>query len=75
MVMNDRSQGASAGLRGNKNIEIMHHRRYRKANESKSYNDPLNDLTEDGRGVAVSATYYLQLSNVATKDEKPIKQW
>lgn len=50
-VMTDRSQGASAGMRSRKNIEIMHQRRYRKSNFSKSSGDGLNDLDGNGRGL------------------------
>jgi hypothetical protein len=73
LIMNDRSQGASAGLRDRKNIEIMHHRRYKQANESKSTNDPLNDLEGSGKGLQVKATYYMQVANVAGRDAQPVE--
>lgn len=51
--MNDRAQGASAGLRKGKNIEIMQHRRFQnktvKAN--KALDLPLDELDNKGRGV------------------------
>lgn len=43
--MNDRSQGASAGLRSGKNIEFMQQRRFRK-HDHYGVADPLNDLDE-----------------------------
>jgi hypothetical protein len=48
--MNDLEQGASAGLRSNKNIEIMQHRRFRK-HDHYGVNDALNDTDEWGRGI------------------------
>jgi len=54
LIMNDRPQGASAGLRNKRNIEIIHHRRYKKAEDSYDFtNDPLNDLEPSGRGIQV----------------------
>lgn len=53
LIMNDRAQGASAGLRKGKNIEIMQHRRFQnktvKAN--KALDLPLDELDNKGRGV------------------------
>jgi hypothetical protein len=48
--MNDISQGCSAGLRGNKNIEIMQQRRMRK-HDHYGVMDALNDTDEWGRGI------------------------
>jgi hypothetical protein len=53
-IMTDRSQGASAGMRMSKNIEIMHQRRYARSNSSrfaKSAENNLNDLDDDGHGM------------------------
>ena len=43
VILNDRSQGGSAGLRGNKNIEFMQQRRHRKP-DYYGVLDALNDL-------------------------------
>ena len=48
--MNDRSQGASAGLRGGKNIEIMQHRRHKKWDHY-GIMSPLNETDGYGRGI------------------------
>lgn len=58
LIMNDISQGASAGLRGNKNIEIMQHRRFRK-HDHYGVNDALNDTDEWGRGIQVKSNYWM----------------
>lgn len=50
-IMTDRSQGASAGMRLRKNIEIMHQRRYRHSNFTKDTNAALNELDGNGRGL------------------------
>ena len=50
VIMNDRSQGASAGLRGGKNIEFMQHRRFRKK-DNYGVNEYLNDVDKDGKGI------------------------
>ena len=57
--MTDRSQGASAGLRLRKNIEVMHQRRYKRSNSSRDGQDNLNDLDSDGHGLQVKETYYM----------------
>jgi hypothetical protein len=62
--MNDNAQGASAGLRGNKNIEIMQHRDRRK-HDHYGVNDALNDTDEWGRGIMVKTNYWMQISNAA----------
>ena len=58
-IMTDRSQGASAGLRLRKNIEVMHQRRYKRSNSSRDGQDNLNDLDSDGHGLQVKETYYM----------------
>lgn len=62
--MTDRSQGASAGMRLRKNIEVMHQRRYRKSNDTTHGGDGLNEMDSNGRGLQVKETYYMQISNV-----------
>jgi hypothetical protein len=49
-IMNDRSQGGSAGLRDGKNIEFMQHRRFKKI-DNYGVNEPLNELDTKGRGI------------------------
>jgi hypothetical protein len=48
--MNDRSQGGSAGLRSNRNIELMQHRRT-KENDDYGVFEPVNDLDQFGKGI------------------------
>jgi hypothetical protein len=64
LIMNDMSQGCSAGLRGNKNIEIMQNRRMRK-HDHFGVMDALNDTDEWGRGIQVKTNYWLQFTNAA----------
>ena len=64
LIMNDIAQGCSAGLRGNKNIEIMQNRRMRK-HDHYGVQDALNDTDEWGRGIQVKSNYWLQFSNAA----------
>lgn len=64
LVLNDRSQGASAGLRGRRNIEIMQNRRF-KIHDHYGVVQPLNDLDEWGRGIQVTNTYKMLITNLA----------
>mmetsp|Transcript_21879 Transcript_21879/g.33932 ORF Transcript_21879/g.33932 Transcript_21879/m.33932 type:complete len:124 (+) Transcript_21879:3277-3648(+) len=64
LIMNDRSQGATAGLRGNKNIEFMQQRRFQ-VHDHYGVLDALNELDQWGKGISVKANYYMQLTNVA----------
>lgn len=73
-VMTDRSQGASAGMRSRKNIEIMHQRRYRRSNFSKSSVDGLNDRDDDGRGVQVKETYYMQMTTIGKSKQRKLQK-
>lgn len=63
-IMNDRSQGASAGLRGQRNIEIMQQRRFKKFDHY-GVDEPLNDLDKWGRGIQVPANYYMFINDKA----------
>ena len=67
VIVNDRSQGASAGLRGNRNIEIMQNRRF-KLPDNYGVVQPLNDLDEWGKGIQVQASYYMQITDLNNKD-------
>jgi len=67
LIMNDRSQGASAGLRGRKNIEIMQNRRF-KHHDHYGVTQPLNDLDEWGRGIQVTCTYKMIITNIAKNE-------
>jgi hypothetical protein len=71
-VMTDRSQGASAGMRSRKNIEVMHQRRYRKSNSSKTGGDGLNDMDGKGRGLQVKETYYMQVSKTGKSQQRAL---
>ena len=73
-VMTDRSQGASAGMRSRKNIEVMHQRRYRRSNFSKSTGDGLNDRDDNGRGVQVKETYYMQVTTVGKSKQRMLQK-
>ena len=64
LILNDRSQGASAGLRGRRNIEIMQNRRF-KIHDHYGVVQPLNDLDEWGRGIQVTNTYKMIITNLA----------
>ena len=57
-VMNDRSQGGSAGLRGRRNIEIMQHRRMKKWDKY-GVDEALNDLDQWGNGSQVPVSYFM----------------
>ena len=57
-IMNDRSQGGSAGLRGGKNIEFMQHRRFRRK-DNYGVGEYLNDVDKYGKGIQVQSTYYM----------------
>jgi len=60
--MNDRSMGGSAGLRDQRNIELMHMRRHRKWDHYGIF-EPLNDLDQWGRGIQVEADYYMLIND------------
>jgi len=72
--MTDRSQGASAGLRLRKNIEVMHQRRYRRSNSSREIQDNLNDLDSDGHGIQVKETYYMQIGTVGKSKQRALQR-
>ena len=70
--MSDRSQGASAGLRDGRNIEIMIQRRH-----STHDDDGLGDEKLDEKdpntillGVKTSAKYWMQISNVGESKQR-----
>ena len=68
-IMNDRSQGASAGLRGQRNIEVMQHRRFKKFDHY-GVDEPLNDQDKWGRGIQVPVTYYMFINDKAKESNK-----
>jgi len=57
-VMNDRSQGGSALVEGG--IEYMQHRRI-PADDARGMGDFLDETDEDGLGIKVPATYFVQI--------------
>lgn len=61
-ILNDRSQGGSAGLRDGRNIELMQQRRGKRHDHYGVF-EPLNDLDEWGRGIQVSASYYMLIED------------
>ena len=64
-ILNDRSQGGSAGLRNGKNIELMQHRRGKKFDTYGVF-EPVNDLDQWGTGVQIPASYYMLIEDKAS---------
>ena len=64
VVMNSRSQGGSVLQDGR--IELMQNRRLNK-DDWRGMGDPLNETDQDGNGISVPATYYVQLFNQALR--------
>lgn len=59
VILNDRPQGGSAGLRQGKNIELMHQRR-QYGYGAYGPHEYLNDLDGiEGKGLQIAATYYM----------------
>jgi len=58
--MPDRPQAGSAGLRGNKNIELMQNRRHN-INDYYGVTEPLNDVDSEHRGIQIKASYQVQI--------------
>ncbi len=56
VIMNDRPQGGSAYSQGR--VELMFHR-YGVSQDELGLWEPMKDLAEDGKGVNVSAKWYL----------------
>lgn len=65
VILNDRSQGGSAGLRDGKNIELMQQRRGKKFDHYGVF-EPINDLDKWGRGIQVPASYYMLIEDKAS---------
>lgn len=59
-IMPDRPQAGSAGLRGNKNIELMQNRRHN-INDYYGVTEPLNDVDSEHRGIQIKASYQMQI--------------
>lgn len=59
-IMPDRPQAGSAGLRGNKNIELMQNRRHN-MNDYYGVTEPLNDVDSAHRGIQIKASYQMQI--------------
>ena len=62
--MTDRPQSGSAGLRGNKNIELMQNRRHN-INDYYGVTEPLNDVDTAHRGIQIKASYQMQIFDMA----------
>lgn len=76
-IMTQRSQGASAGMRMKKNIEIMHQRRYVRSNSSRyaaTGENNLNDLDSDGKGLQIREQYYMQISSVGKSKQRALQR-
>jgi hypothetical protein len=67
-VMNERSQGGSAGL-VNGTIELVHNRRLLH-DDNKGVIEPLNETDENGFGLKVNSRYYLQIFDSSATDQK-----
>ena len=65
--MTEQSHGGSAGLRNKANIEIIHQRRAKRDKKNVFAPNGLNELDKNGRGVQVSTTYHLQISDVTNQ--------
>ena len=59
-VMNSHTQGGSSLKQGR--IELMQNRRI-SSQDNRGMIEPLDELDEDGNGITVPATYYVQLFN------------
>jgi hypothetical protein len=68
-ILNDRSQGGTAGLRSNASIELMMQRRH-KTWDTYGLIEPLNDLDQWGRGVMTPASYYMLVHDTKTNNAK-----
>ena len=60
VVMNDRAQGGSAYSQGR--IELMFHR-LGTTNDELGIWEPMKDISPDGRGINVTAKYFLAFTN------------
>lgn len=58
--MNDRVHSGSAGIRKNRNIELMINRRIN-GWDSYGIGQSLNDIDSNQRGIEVKATYFMQI--------------
>jgi hypothetical protein len=56
--MTEHAHGASAGLRGGQNIEIMQQRRDRRFDVF-GVNEPNQEIDQDGKGLRNREVYYL----------------
>mmetsp|Transcript_4442 Transcript_4442/g.6557 ORF Transcript_4442/g.6557 Transcript_4442/m.6557 type:complete len:331 (-) Transcript_4442:54-1046(-) len=59
-IMTDRTQSGSAGLRQNRNIELMQNRRIN-GWDAYGITEKLDDLDHEGRGLQIKASYYMQI--------------
>ncbi len=72
--MTDRAQSGSAGLRQNRNIELMQNRRIN-GWDAYGITEKLDDLDHQGRGLQIKASYYMQIFNRdQTKDGVSLSQ-
>jgi hypothetical protein len=56
-------------MRGQRNIEIMQHRRFKKFDHY-GVDEPLNDLDKWGRGIQVPVTYYMLINDKAKESKR-----
>ena len=71
-IMNDRSQGGSAGLRGQRNIEIMQNRRTKKWDKY-GVDEGINDLDEFGKGIQVPVSYFMFMNDKNSSNPRAFK--
>lgn len=69
-VMNEKSQGGSAGL-VNGTIELVQNRRL-VVDDNKGVVEPLNETDSDGYGLKVNSRYWLQIFDIGTT--KPLQR-
>ena len=67
--MNDRSQGGSVIQDGR--VELMQNRRLN-VDDGRGVDEALNEVDENGNGISVPATYYVQLFNM--KKRSPLQR-
>ena len=72
-IMNDRAQGGSADLTNKAQIEIMQHRRGA-FDDGKGVQEFLNETDSSGRGLSVTARYFVHIFNFKQSPSKQREQ-
>jgi len=69
VIMTDRALAGSAGLRGNRNIELMQNRRII-GYDGDGVAQSLDDRDSFNNGIEVKATYYMQIFDRTKTNQK-----